>query len=381
MQTDVCFIIFSGFNERSVICLCRTLRQLHMPFCIIALSQDDPCYRTDYATDIAAYRAHTALDLADIDVCLEKAKDFIPSEKYVIAPSSEFLNIFLLDNRKHFEDIGIEIPLPTKTVYKQLSDKQAFVALCKAKKIPTPEEIPENQLEKNLPIVAKPICDITADGTRVVPEIIETLKDLKKFKKTTDGSHYFYQQYIRGSSYYLLIYRHANGETNTFSQRNLLQQPNGKSIVLASDSNLHHTSWITPYLKILKETDYRGLAMIEVKEQDGKYYMIEANPRMWGPAQLMADAGSNLFISFINDYSKTNFPWQRKPEQNLYAWNGGIAEITDNGGLLDAYANVDEVLEALQSNTLKDIYGRSDTATAFRSDKVELNSNNIREIL
>ncbi|WP_136077959.1 ATP-grasp domain-containing protein [Pontiella desulfatans] len=277
--------------------------------------------------------------------------------------------------------MGLEIPLPERAVYKQLSDKQAFATLCQTNGIPIPEEIPRNNIGDNLPIVAKPICDITNEGIRVVPEILETAADLRRFRETCDETFYFYQRYIKGASYYFLIYRHANGETNTYSQRNLLQQPNGKSMVLATGSDLYLTSWITPYLELLENLDYRGLAMIEVKEQGGKYYMIEANPRMWGPAQLMADAGSNLFISFINDYTGTSFPWQREGGHNLYSWQGGIMEVIERGEKLDAHAEIKEVLETLRSESLQDIYGRSDTAKAFKSGNVAINSNNIRKVV
>jgi hypothetical protein len=35
---------------------------------------------------------------------------------------------------------------------------------------------------------------------------------------------------------------------------------------------------------------FYGLVMIEVKEYDNQFYMIEANPRLWGPSQLILDA-------------------------------------------------------------------------------------------
>jgi predicted ATP-grasp superfamily ATP-dependent carboligase len=305
----------------------------------------------------------------------------LPAERYVIAPSAEFLNIFLLKNRKYVESMGIELPLPDLPTYKQLSDKQQFAALCAKQDIPVPAEIDPRYIDGALPLVAKPKADITPGGQRVTPEIIKSQSDLKRFRRSNDASLYFYQEYIKGPSYYFLTYRHSDGHTDTFSQRNLLQQPNGKSIVLAEAANLHLTPVISPYLGILTDLDFRGLAMFEVKEQGGRYFMIEANPRMWGPAQLMADAGNNLFNSFINDYAETSFPWREECRSTLYAWFGGMAQVVERGEKLDSYAKSDEVIETLRSDSLEDIFGRSDTAAAFRSDKFGLSSNNIREVV
>ena len=52
---------------------------------------------------------------------------------------------------------------------------------------------------------------------------------------------------------------------------------------------------------MLIQIGYYGLIMIEVKIQDGEYYMIEANPRLWGPSQLILDAGMDLFHRFALD--------------------------------------------------------------------------------
>ena len=76
----------------------------------------------------------------------------------------------------------------------------------------------------------------------------------------------------------------------------------------------------------MRDIGFRGLIMIELMFEAGKYYMIEANPRMWGPAQLMVDAGTNLYISFVNDYFNTDFPLDfcGKIANPLYFWSAGF---------------------------------------------------------
>ena len=46
--------------------------------------------------------------------------------------------------------------------------------------------------------------------------------------------------------------------------------------------------------------------MVEVKHLSNKNYMIEANPRFWGPSQLFVDAGINLFEAFLVDNGLLN---------------------------------------------------------------------------
>src|SRR5690606_1826134 len=113
-------------------------------------------------------------------------------------------------------------------------------------------------------------------------------------------------EFIAGESFYLLFYFYKNGAAERFSQKNLMQQPSGGSIIAAVTSDFHRGHVALQFEELFRSIQFRGLVMVEIRGQGDRYYMIEANPRFWGPSQLFVDAGVNLFEAFMFDYGLLN---------------------------------------------------------------------------
>ena len=95
MQTV--FVIFSGFNHRAVLALCRIFQSAGAPFAIISSGQDDPVQHTVFADNILFIRTDLQLNLGlykKIANCLQTY------EQIVVCPTSEFLNHYMLHNKK-----------------------------------------------------------------------------------------------------------------------------------------------------------------------------------------------------------------------------------------------------------------------------------------
>jgi predicted ATP-grasp superfamily ATP-dependent carboligase len=208
------------------------------------------------------------------------------SQAGFIAPSTEALNRFLLEHRAAFEAINCVIPLIDKDLYEKLSDKYAFCRLCEQHAITIPKESP-NMEELVVPFVAKPKTYFTK-SRRFSPHLFCRKQTNIRFSQTYQPTDFYYQQYITGESYYLLYYVDRQGKVYAFSQQNLLQQPHGKSIVAAKTSTVHEKPISQAYESMLLTIGFRGLIMIEIKKEGDTYYMIEANPRFWGPSQLLS---------------------------------------------------------------------------------------------
>ena len=116
------------------------------------------------------------------------------------------------------------------------------------------------------------------------PYIINNEIDKEMFLHRCNPSDFFYQKYIQGESCYLLYYFHRNGGVLKFSQCNFIQQPNGKSIVAAVSSEAHDSSVSIKFEKLFKKLQFYGLVMIEIRKANNENFMIEANPRFWGPS-------------------------------------------------------------------------------------------------
>lgn len=189
--------------------------------------------------------------------------------------------------------------------------------------------------------------------SRVIhPILIFNDKQKNQFITDYQESDFFYQDYIDGQSYYLLYYFYKNGNIAKFSQKNLAQQPGGKSILQAESSDFHKTTESKKYEDLFSSLKFFGLVMVEVKQNNNKNYMIEANPRFWGPAQLFIDAGINLFDDFLIDNGIAKDRPVSQYKFAKYLWAGGYDKQNDREDL----------------NLEEDVYNRGDTKEIFKTE-------------
>ena len=322
-------------------------------------------FQTLYAPHISLVRSNPMLDIDDLCNCIESVRAGT-SERFVIAPTSEAMNRFLLENRERIEQTGDILPLVSETLYRTISDKATFVARCREYDIPVPAELPSFDTP-TLPVVAKPYSENSTDNYRHYPLLLYTKQDWKQFASSPDRDIYFLQQYIKGPSYYLQYYFHASGRVDRFSMRNLVQQPDGKSIVAAEPAHLHLDKTYRVFETLLRDAGFNGLIMIELMFENDRFYAIEANPRMWGPAQLMVDSGSNLYVSFINDLFGYNLPLNicGQAENSLYFWWAGFWSPQLQGKPMKWHYSPSKFWEMYPEFLQTEIYCRKDTRGIF----------------
>jgi hypothetical protein len=176
-----------------------------------------------------------------------------------------------------------------------------------------------------------------------------------------------------GRSYYLLAYIQKNGADILFSQENLMQQTRGGSIILAKASDFHQTPVAQRYVEMLHDLGFTGLIMVEVRldESDGCYFMIEANPRLWGPLQFSIDNDIDLFGAMLRDYGfEISQPKPTPLLANHYFWSGGITQESQPITYHNYSGN--QFVEELPDLRPQDIFLRSDTFDLFLNEsKIE----------
>lgn len=360
-------VVFSGFNQRAIVAFLRTLTEYDLEFAIIAKPGDDDIHLTEYKQKVLAIRKYHKLDLDDISECLEKVKSQFQNRPLWIAPSTEALNRFLLQFRKQLDAIDCELPLTDRVTYENLSDKIKFNRLCGYSGISIPEEFDDIR-SAPLPLVAKP--KYYGDGI-AKPQLIFNNEDLARFEETYSGNEFYYQRYINGRSFYLLYYFDKNGNVLRMSQENIAQQPGGKSIVGAESSDFHHGPESKKYEELFREIGFRGLVMVEVRQEAGRNYMIEANPRFWGPSQLFIDAGINLFAALLYDFDFLEKApiYLEKPPGVKYLWLGGFLSTIISGQKLFYYTNNENDFMLKLDQYLKNaVYRRADTIEIFSKE-------------
>lgn len=356
----------SGFNIRAVIALCRFCYQSKIPIHLVAKNSTDPIYITKYKADVFIERTTAVLDPVDFCGWLSEIKIKYGYKRVLIAPSSEFFNRFLLKNRKLIESAGGIIPLVDEELYESISDKYSFAGICETYGIKTPAEF--DAPPENFPFVAKPLKYSAADGRQLKPYLLHCHENWDDFLKTEKSSDFYYQEFIHGKSFYLLLYISKFGKVTKYAQENLIQQTNGGSIILARQSDFHLSEESDNYISMLKDKKFFGLVMIEVRlcEKTGSYIMIEANPRMWGPIQFASDNGINLFEELVNDFTGEKNTTSIQNSSEYYFWSGGFSK---NDNLFSCHNfDSDEFLKNIKRIMTADIFNREDTLALYREE-------------
>lgn len=373
LNLNKCVIIFSGFNQRAVITFLRTLRRHHIDYAIIAKSEEDEIFLTEYKHDVLAVRRSIPLDYEDVLESILIVQKKLIKDRYIIAPTSEALNRFILAYRERFIDIGCEIPVAGKELYEAISDKICFRELCSRSGINVPKELIFEDISV-LPVVAKPKKYYSSrTGKALSPIIIEEPRELTLFGKKHHIDDYYFQEYVSGRSFYLLYYFSKSGRSYSYSQENIIQQPGGKSIVAAVSSDFHISAESKKYEHLFKNLNFVGLVMVEVRQRNGINYMIEANPRFWGPSQLFVDAGNNFFDVLLYDNELLdNIPkFVETQGVTRYFWFGGIINVLRNKeNLVYHQGNEMDLLSSLPAWLESDIYRREDTLNVFKKEIV-----------
>lgn len=323
-MSNQALILFSGYNERAIIAFCRWAKFNRVNYHIIAKDQSDSIFFTEYKDKVTFTRTDQHLKAEQICSYCSKILHHYGYQKVIILPSTEFLNRFLLKYRDLIESESCVIPLVNEGLYSAISDKSSFVSMCKYYKLNVPEQF--DMVPSTPPFVAKPYKYLSSSGQQLVPKLIQTRCELDKFKEE-NSADYFYQKFVTGKSIYLLAYLGAK-TTILFSQENLIQQANGGSVILAKKSNFHKSNEAKVYVDMLRAEKYLGIIMIEIRvdESTNKYYMIEANPRVWGPLQLLVDTNSEILETMLKDYGFSIKEGKPTDQNGLYYyWSGGIS--------------------------------------------------------
>lgn len=202
--------------------------------------------------------------------------------------------------------------------------------------------------------------------------LLQSEEEFKLFIGEYDIDDFIYQEFITGESYYLLYYFSKDGESYCFSQENIAQQPNGKSIVAACCAALHEENDIAnKYNELFGKINYNGFVMVEIRKKNNEYYMIEANPRFWGPSQLFCDSGYNFFEFFLYDYGFLNKLEEREIDFCAkYFWSGGIkGKVLQDDDCVWYGDGKKKFMEQEKAFLQNDIYMKKDTMKIYEDER------------
>lgn len=368
------FLVFTGGNDRAVLAFLRVLRVCDERAHIIARTVEDRILRTTFSRNVRWVRPTHALSLEVIAEAIKRVRITAGSSTLVILPSTEYLNLFLLEHRARIESMGCEIPLVDKRLYVLLTAKWASINFFAEAGIDHPCEIDPGK-GPMVPVVAKPRVNVSSSGESLYPHLFESRQQLVSFMQNHDAHDWFFQELVTGDSVYLLFYIDQNGHDIVWSQHNLLQQPDGKSMLLAEASDFHHSTTATRMLNALHQSGFHGLGMIEVIRSGSRDVFIEMNPRIWGPIQFCADQHHPLLQAFIGkalyDDPVRFLPRSAGRRRQRYFWFGGLLETARTKKRPVWHVAPRSLWSTVIHNIAFDVYLRSDSWRSFIRDLVK----------
>lgn len=363
-------IIFSGSNDRAVISFCRYAKSRGIQIVIVANGAEDYIYRTQYNQWVIAQREKNNLDLGLVLQYSEMAKLKYDVDRIFILPSTEYLNRFLLLHKGKLEDHQIYFGLCDEKIYELVSDKYSFGGICQRYNLEVPKQYHEEPYK--LPYVIKP--KQYKDFQKQVnhkPVLIFDRTQEKNQLDCIENEAYYIQEYVGGKSYYLLFYIFKNKTYTMYSQENLIQQSGGESMILCKSDMIHRLDFAKQYAQMLVDISFSGLIMIEIKHYNNQFYMIEANPRLWGPSQLILDAGMNIWDAFSYENGLiSNMPASTYKQDTYYFWSGGIAGSKERDLQYYNYSSV-ELEQNLSQLEDIEIYNKVDTLEIYKYENNE----------
>lgn len=353
-------LIFTGHNDRAVVALCRALEARQIAISLVASSSLDPIYKTSWGSLVDLRRGDR---LVNLDLFQKIRASAAGAASLIYCPTTEFINDFALRNRAALEALDIHVPLPSREIYEAITNKSQSADL--VSEICGLQPPPQMSWETaHAPCVFKPKANLV-EGKVLYPLLCFADEEVQQAKERLDPGHWFAQTYVEGQSHYLCGYLSRDGAYHCYWQTNLMQQPGGKSIVLAKTGKNPGFDE-RRFFNGLHDRGYFGPVMMELIESPGhELYFIEINPRFWGPLQLGVDACPPMLDLYVQDIgfepTRQSTHAANTPDDgghNWYAWAKGAQQ--ENCRLYPAADGLDAT-RLLQLLAAHDLYAREDT--------------------
>jgi len=367
-------IMFVGANDRAIITCLRSLCARDIPVILLAPLSDrfNPFQFTKYRSLIARQFRFPSPD--DSTSFLGHLDYFLARHRNVrLFPTGEKIIRLLHRDLTMLSRHGAILCTATPDSYALVSDKLSFAQLCPQFGIKVPTVFAAKPGYDDLPFVLKPKAHCKQAGDKPNhPILVLDSKQYEACEPWLQDDNYFAQSYLEGESfYYCAAYSDGNRKA-AFTQRNICQQPGGKSIVKAAPGDLPD-SVKEKIDALMAAQNWSGLMMFELRRVGHEFYGIEINPRLWGPVQLALDNGIDFprilyqIFAGIETPADTDAHKRSETEPRGYLWLGGYLQ-----GLLMQLSGYGRFQRfgAQKEVSFQDVWLRRDSCLAFCFDMV-----------
>ncbi len=225
---------------------------------------------------------------------------------------------------------------PSSEVIYTVSDKMIQYRTAERIGVPYPQTYFEDELEQlysdlvsgklQFPVICKTRKELPSTLRKKFRiAVFETKEGLQKHvaEATSLGIHWVVQNVVPGGDENLYTLGSCIGRDGrmkaVFTGRKLLQQPPKFGICRVGES-MEVPELIAHGEKLLRELNFFGISQVEFKydHRDGKYKLMEVNPRSWAWISLPIEMGINLPYAFFCDALGIDVPLQEMKKRAVW---------------------------------------------------------------
>lgn len=221
-------------------------------------------------------------------------------DKIIYFPGEEQTTDYVVNYIAQFGRGNIISLLPNYALYEMFRNKRALNHYCIENDFPAPTEYkPEDLPDVNYPVLLKPEIGSGSHGQyRLYKE--EDYTD--EVKDAIKKEPYLIQELLpNGKDVQGGFYLCHNGKViGAYTHKRIRTSPEEGGVTVLS--SLHgNPQLINQGKELLEHAGWEGLVMLEYiyDDKDGKYKLIEANPRSWGSIMLSEYSGAKLLSNYI----------------------------------------------------------------------------------
>lgn len=208
-----------------------------------------------------------------------------------------------------------KLPFVSYDTFLKVNNKSKLLALASAHDIPVPQTLtiaPAQRLDLSsfpFPAVIKGLSGrVKVSGVYQRPPVSypDTADEAEKLLSSTYREFpVLLQERILGDGYGFFALCSDGGVQTSFAHHRVLEKPPSGGVSVLCESFPKEKLPQAASEALLKDLRWQGVAMLEYKQGvDGKFYLMEINPRFWGSLQLAIDCGVNFPELLFRDREK-----------------------------------------------------------------------------
>lgn len=224
--------------------------------------------------------------------------------------------------------------IPSETQLDQFNDKTTVAGIAKREGVPVPAEYNPPYGDVMFPCIVKPACGerygLPAAKRYQIVNSHQELQSARETFRNITGEEPIVQRYIEGEGAGCSVLCREGRVLSSICHKRVREYPvtGGPSTCCRAIFSEELEGYAK---KMVAAVAYTGIAMVEFKfDREGRPYLLEINPRIWGTFPLVRVASSDFihkWVALSAEYGNLEYKQHYKPRKMIYAFSDLIGAI------------------------------------------------------